>query len=145
MNATVIFLPKASSPFSVDGPSASTWPTWTLSPTFTSGLWFKLVEAFVLSKFAKWYVSLALAVLTTIFKPSTYSTTPSALQTTVEPESLAAIHSTPVPTIGASGTNKGTAWRCMFDPIKVRLASSNSKNGIQLVVIDTTWLGATSI
>jgi hypothetical protein len=33
------FLPSASSPRSVDGPSAITSPLATLSPTFTSGFW----------------------------------------------------------------------------------------------------------
>ena len=36
----------------------------------------------------------------------------------------------PVLTIGTSGWSSGTAWRCMFDPIRARLASSCSRNGI---------------
>ena len=59
-----------------------------------------------------------------IFLPSAYSTTPSALATIVDPESLAATYSTPVPTIGDSGLNTGTACLCMFEPIRARLASS---------------------
>jgi hypothetical protein len=39
MNATTTFLPSASSPMSVDGPSAMTSPLVTVSPTFTSGRW----------------------------------------------------------------------------------------------------------
>ena len=85
-----------------------------------------------------------LAFFTIIFLESAYSTTPSALQTIVDPESRAAIYSTPVPTIGASVLSSGTAWRCMFEPINARLASSWSKNGIQLVVTETIWLGETS-
>ena len=37
----------------------------------------------------------------------------------------------PVATSGGSVTNSGTAWRCMFEPIKARLASSCSRNGIK--------------
>jgi len=38
MNATVTFLPRASSPNFVEGPSAIISPDLTLSPTLTSGL-----------------------------------------------------------------------------------------------------------
>ena len=38
INATVTFLPKASSPSFVEGPSAIISPVFTLSPTLTSGL-----------------------------------------------------------------------------------------------------------
>jgi hypothetical protein len=33
------FRPRASSPMSVQGPSATTSPRFTVSPTFTSGRW----------------------------------------------------------------------------------------------------------
>jgi multidrug efflux pump subunit AcrB len=36
----------------------------------------------------------------------------------------------PVPTSGFSARSTGTAWRCMFEPINARLASSCSRNGI---------------
>ena len=36
-----------------------------------------------------------------------------------------------IPTNGLSERKVGTAWRCMFEPIKARLASSCSKNGIK--------------
>ena len=36
----------------------------------------------------------------------------------------------PVPISGASVLSSGTAWRCMFEPISARLASSCSRNGI---------------
>ena len=39
MKATVTFLPKASSPNLVEGPSAMISPDLTLSPTLTSGFW----------------------------------------------------------------------------------------------------------
>ncbi|KAF4529460.1 hypothetical protein B566_EDAN017865, partial [Ephemera danica] len=60
-------------------------------------------------------------------------------------ESTAIRASNPVPTIGASGRNSGTAWRCMFEPIKARLASSCSKKGIIDAATDTIWFGAISI
>ena len=53
--------------------------------------------------------------------------------------------SRPVPTIGASGRINGTAWRCMFDPISARLASSCSRNGISEALNRTIWFGATSM
>jgi hypothetical protein len=39
MNATSTLRPSASSPSSVHGPSARTWPFWTLWPTRTIGFW----------------------------------------------------------------------------------------------------------
>ena len=42
-------------------------------------------------------------------------------------------------------TNNGTAWRCMFDPIKARLASSCSRKGINEALKPTIWFGATSM
>ena len=44
--------------------------------------------------------------------------------------SRATTASMPVPTIGAVFWINGTAWRCMFEPIRVLFASSCSKNGI---------------
>jgi len=39
---------------------------------------------------------------------------------------------------------KGTAWRCMLEPIKARLASSFSRNGIKLAATETSSFGETS-
>ena len=39
----------------------------------------------------------------------------------------------------------GTAWRCMFEPISARLASSCSRNGISEAATDTICDGATSM
>ena len=61
------------------------------------------------------------------------------------PEFWATSRSMPVATIGGSVINSGTAWRCMFEPINARLASSCSKNGINPAETPTIWLGATSI
>ena len=61
--------------------------------------------------------------------------------TTTWPESRAACCSMPVPTIGARGCSSGTAWRCMFAPIRARLASSCSRNGISAVATETTCFG----
>ena len=51
----------------------------------------------------------------------------------------------PVPTNGASERISGTAWRCMFEPIRARDASSCSRNGIIAVATDTIWRGETSM
>ncbi len=66
-----------------------------------------------------------------IFLLSTFSTTPPLLALIASQASLAIIFSIPVPTIGASEISKGTAWRCIFEPIKALLASSCSKKGIK--------------
>src|SRR5208282_3043621 len=58
-----------------------------------------------------------LSARTTIRSASTLSTIPSRLPTTVTPESRPTVPSRPVPTRGASGFSRGTAWRCMFEPI----------------------------
>ncbi len=76
---------------------------------------------------------------------STRSTTPGLRQMTTEPESRAVIPSMPVPTWGACGLSSGTAWRCMFDPIRARLASSFSRNGISEAATETSCLGETSM
>jgi len=60
------------------------------------------------------------------------------------PESRATTSSMPVPTSGDSAWMSGTAWRCMFEPISARLASSFSRNGISAAATDTICLGETS-
>jgi hypothetical protein len=50
-----------------------------------------------------------------------------------------------VPTKGASAFTSGTAWRCMFEPISARLASSFSRNGISDAATETSCFGETSI
>src|SRR5919109_1588849 len=64
---------------------------------------------------------------------------------TRSPVSTAARVSIPVPMSGASVLSSGTAWRCMFDPISARFASSCSRNGIRAVATDQIWVGETSI
>jgi len=46
---------------------------------------------------------------------------------------------------GASVRSSGTAWRCMFEPMSARLASSCSRNGIIAVATDQIWSGETSM
>ena len=46
---------------------------------------------------------------------------------------------------GASGRSSGTAWRCMFEPMRARLASSCSRNGMSAAAALTIWFGATSM
>ena len=74
----------------------------------------------------------------------TFSTIPSLFAVTVISESRAALYSIPVPTIGASGIKSGTACLCMLDPIRERLTSSCSKNGIIAAATDTNCFGDTS-
>ena len=50
----------------------------------------------------------------------------------------------PVPTSGASLVSSGTAWRCMFEPMSARFASSCSRNGIIAVATDQICSGETS-
>ena len=76
---------------------------------------------------------------------STWSTTPARRAVIAAPESRATISSMPVPTNGASARRSGTAWRCMFEPISARLASSFSRNGISEAATDTSCFGETSI
>jgi hypothetical protein len=69
---------------------------------------------------------------------STQSTVPSRLATTVTPESRATIPSIPVPMSGDVVRISGTAWRCMFDPMSARFASSCSRNGISDAATETS-------
>ena len=82
---------------------------------------------------------------TTMREASTESTTPPRLATTVTPESMATARSMPVPTSGVSARSVGTAWRCMFEPISARFASSCSRNGISEAATDTICFGDTSM
>ena len=76
---------------------------------------------------------------------STWSTTPLRRATIAAPESRATRSSMPVPTSGASACSSGTAWRCMFEPISARFASSFSRNGISAAATETICFGDTSI
>ena len=110
----------------------ATWPRVTRSPRVDDRRWLMQVPWFERTNFAARYAStLAVVVATTICsavdasrprrparpRPPGRSRAPPAL-------------SMPVPTSGASGSSSGTAWRCMFEPISARLASSCSRNGI---------------
>ena len=46
---------------------------------------------------------------------------------------------------GSPARSVGTAWRCMFEPISARLASSCSRNGISEAATDTICFGETSM
>ena len=77
--------------------------------------------------------------------PSTSVTWPGRSAVITSAASIAARRSRPVPMNGASGTSRGTAWRCMLAPMSARLASSCSKNGIRAVATDTICFGDTSM
>ena len=76
---------------------------------------------------------------------STWSMMPERRAMIVTPLSRATVSSMPVPTSGASARISGTAWRCMFEPISARLASSFSRNGISAAATETSCFGETSI
>ena len=151
MNATRMFRPSARSPRSVACPSARISPFFTSCPSFTSGRWlmavFWLVRTNLSSSYSTYCASPERicrtsftdpgATLMTIRLLSTFSTTPSTSEITSAPESRATLCSMPVPTMGASGRISGTAWRCMFEPIKARLASSCSRKGISEAAAET--------
>jgi hypothetical protein len=82
---------------------------------------------------------------TTMREASTESTLPPRRATTVTPESMATARSMPVPTSGVSDRKVGTAWRCMFEPMSTRFASSCSRNGINEAATETICLGLTSM
>ena len=82
---------------------------------------------------------------TTIRVASTWSMIPPRAAWMAAPESIATLPSMPVPTSGASACSSGTAWRCMFEPISARLASSFSRNGISEAATETNCFGDTSI
>ena len=151
MKATRTFLPRASSPESVDGPSAIISPSNIWSPTLTNGLWFIQVDWFDLWNFFRLYISTPKSPasrspleVTTILWESTWSTIPSLVATTDEPESLATVSSIPVPTKGASFVTNGTACLIIFDPIRALFASSFSRKGINAAATDTVCWGLTS-
>ena len=82
---------------------------------------------------------------TTIREASTESTTPPRSAMTVTPESRATTLSIPVPTRGFSARRVGTAWRCMFEPMRARFASSCSRNGMSAAATETICRGDTSM
>ena len=79
-----------------------------------------------------------------ITRLSTYSTVPARLAKMGIFEFAATAFSMPVPTTGTSGMRSGTAWRCMFEPISARLASSCSRNGISAAETPMICFGETS-
>ncbi len=76
---------------------------------------------------------------------STYSTEPGRFALTRTPESYAVFHSMPVPMRGDSVKTSGTAWRCMFEPMSARFASSCSRKGISAAETEMICLGETSM
>ena len=147
MNATRMFWPSARSPLSVDELSAIGWPISTRSPLLTIGRWLMHVPWLDRTNFVRGY-----SMICPVSSPRTFiswpvdsMTSPGSSASTTCPESRATRASIPVPTTGACGLSSGTAWRCMFDPIRARLASSCSRNGISAVDTETICIGDTSM
>ena len=145
MKATSRLAPSASSPPSVELPSASTWPVLTFSFMPTTGFWWISVPWFERMNLVRLYSSREPRPSITIFSASTSITVPSERDMTTSPVSIAARYSMPVPTSGACGIISGTACFCMFAPIRARLASLCSRNGISAVATETICAGATSM
>ena len=146
MNATSRFAPSASSPWSVEEPSARTAPATTLSPSLTIGLWWISVPWFERMNLIRSYSSRVPLPSTTMCVASSSTTVAGvAWRRSTSPESTAARYSRPVPTSGACGIISGTACRCMFAPISARFASLCSRNGIIAVATETICAGETSM
>ena len=145
MKATSRFAPSASSPMSVELPSASTCSALTRSPRPTIGFWWISVPWLERMNLVSGYSCFPSLVSTTIFSASTSATTPASSETITSPVSTAARYSSPVPTSGACVIISGTACRCMFAPISARFASLCSRNGISAVATETICAGATSM
>ena len=93
----------------------------------------------------RYVVDVPSSFATVTVSAETSCTTPGFSARTTSPLSSAARNSMPVPTSGASARTSGTAWRCMFEPINARLASSCSRNGIIAVAAETIWRAETSM
>ena len=146
MNATSRFLPSASSPWCVDGPSARTSPFFTWSPASTTGFWLMHVPWFDRRNLcSRWTFLPSFLYSTVTVSPETSITVPSSSASSTSPASRAARPSTPVPMYGAVARSSGTACRCMLAPMSARLASSCSRNGMSDVATDTSCFGETSM
>src|SRR5438067_2028569 len=130
MKATSRLAPSASSPRSVELPSASTWPVFTFSPRPTIGFWWISVPWFERMNFVRWYSSLPPSLgSTTTFSASTSTTAPARSATITSPVSTAARYSRPVPISGGSVIISGTACCCMLAPIVRRVAVAHLDRG----------------
>ena len=154
MKATSTLRPSASSPSSVHGPSARTWPFEHLladpddRPLVDAGVLVRPLELGQLvdvgAHLAR-HLGLALDAHDDALAVDVVDRCRRAAPATTAPESRAVMYSMPVPTYGASARSSGTAWRCMFDPISARLASSFSRNGISDAATETSCFGETSM
>ena len=146
MKATSRLRPSASSPSLVEAPSARTSPTATVWPISTTGFWWMNVPWFERRNLSRSYLSISpLSVSTRMRVAVTLLTRPGRSTTTTSPVSTAARYSMPVPMSGASAMRSGTAWRCMFEPIRARLASLCSRKGMSAVATETICCGETSM
>ena len=141
-----MFFPSASSPLFVEGPSAMISPLATRSPVETMGRWLRQVPWLDRSNFFSGYSrTVPSSSRTLIMLDAQPTTTPASFAMTMTPESLAIAASMPVATMDDSVLSRGTACRCMLEPIRARLVSSFSRKGMSAVATETSCLGETSI
>ena len=161
MNATNTFRPSASSPASVFGPSAMTWPPGD-SLTLTndrllvnagSGIrsheLAQLINVHAFVRPAHQFL-LRLRRFSVLCDNNLFRCDrnndhrpPSATMTAFE--SRATFPSSPVPTSGDSDRISGTPCRCMLEPISARFASSCSRKGISPAATETSCFGEISM
>ena len=162
MNATVTFAPNASCPISVAAPSASTSPAFTRCPSWTSGRWLIAVSWFV----RQYFLMLVAILLREARERLVVVRSCVALGRAGVDDDLVGRDArddagAPRDDDGARvarhlllepraderrrGLRSGTAWRCMFEPISARFASSCSRNGMSAAAIETSCSGATSM
>ena len=109
------------------------------------GFWWMSVPWFERMNFSSSYSSRPSFVSTTMASASTSTIVPAFPAIVTSPVSMAARYSRPVPISGGSVIMSGTAWRCMFEPMRARLASLCSRNGISAVATETICAGLTSM
>ena len=131
----------ASSPILVEAPSAMISPALTFCPGLTTGRWFWQVRSLRPANLRSSYSS-ALSMMMRWL--STNVTMPPRAAFTIMPEWVPTTRSMPVATHGGSLLTSGTAWRCMFEPMSARLASSCSRKGISEALTPTICLGLMS-
>ena len=121
-------------------------PSSTLSPVLMMGRWLRQVPWLERSNFLSLYSSMNPSSRRILMRSEeTPIAVPAYFALTMTPESRAIAASMPVATMGLSVLRRGTAWRCMFEPMRARFVSSFSRKGMSAVATETSCLGETSM